>query len=114
MKTCGRLFLKWGANIVIAPITVAKSSTQLDNAVLSANGEKEKSWLPLAVATSFFFYGFIVFHLAQLGNAGMWSVAWVMYICFVGIVTSIRIKASTHLLKKVHFMSTALQPRAYN
>ena len=97
MKVHGRLFLKWLANIVIAPITVAKASNQLDNAVASSKGEEEKRWWPLAVATSFFFYGFIVFHFAQLGNPGMWSVAWVMYITYTGIVTAIRMKVSIFL-----------------
>ena len=94
--------MKWAGNIFIAPITIAKTSTRLDNSIAKETScpEKgdnvsieEKSWIPLGVATSFFFYGFIVFHFAQLGNPGMWSVAWVMYICFVGIVTSIRLKA---------------------
>ena len=101
-RVCGELFMKWAGNIFIAPITIAKTSTRLDNSIAKETlspetGDnvsiEEKSWIPLGVATSFFFYGFVVFHFAQLGNPGMWSVAWVMYICFVGIVTSIRLKA---------------------
>ena len=116
MKTSGRLFLKWLANIFIAPITVAKASTRLDNGVASANGEEEKKWWPLAVATSFFFYGFVVFHFAQLGSQGMWAIAWVMYITYTGIVTSIRIKVSIffehlmpfHELSKINIYSCSL------
>jgi len=72
---------------------VAKASAKMDNAIHNNKEEDEKKWWPLAVATCFFFYGFVIFHFAQLGNAGMWSVAWVMYVTYVGIVTAVRLKA---------------------
>jgi len=70
-------------NIVKAPWTIAEVQARLNNS--------NKVWA-YAIAPIISIALWIIFHFAEIGVSGCWAIAWFFYLCFVTIMTAVRIQ----------------------
>jgi len=83
-----KLFAQFLGNIILAPLTVAKTSARVWGPT---------SFIPVLLCLSFLLVMFIVLHVLQLAVEGCWALAWVSYICFGSAVSMVRTRARAHL-----------------
>jgi len=88
MSSTSKLFLQFLANLIIAPLTVAKTSSR----VISAS-----TFWPVLISLSIFLIMFVFLHLLQLAVDGSWALAWVFYIAFGSGVSIVRSRARVYL-----------------
>merc|ERR1719154_54839 len=83
-----KLLLKFIINIVLAPMTSAKTASR----VFSSS-----CFWPVLISLSIFLLMFVILHLLQLVVDGAWALAWISYIAFGSGVSMIRTRARNHL-----------------
>jgi len=83
-----KLFLRFLANLLLAPLTVAKTSSR----VISPS-----SFWPVLISLSFFLLMFIFLHILQIIVDGAWALAWCAFIAFSSGVSIVRSRTRNHL-----------------
>ena len=87
-SSTSKLFLQFLLNIIVAPYTVAKTSSRIIS--------PSCFWTVFTSLTIFLFMFFFL-HILQLVVDGSWALAWVSYIAFGSVVSIVRCKAREHL-----------------
>ena len=82
------LNLKFWLNIFLAPWTIAKV-----NVAVSDNG----SFFLYAIPSALSLILFVIFHIMDYFYRGCWAIAWVFYLCFVTIISTVRGKCREKL-----------------
>jgi len=95
-------------NIVIAPLTVAKTASRVTS---------PSSFWPVCTGLTFFLFMFVGLHVLQIAVDGSWALAWISYIIFGSGVAMVRGSARAHLNIEGHpledlFVSLFLYPCA--
>ena len=87
-SSTAKLLVKFFLNILIAPFTVAKTSSRVTC---------PKSFWPVLISLSVFLLLFVFLHFLQLLVSGVWVLAWVSYFAFGSVVAWVRCRARQFL-----------------
>jgi len=83
-----KLFLKFLLNLIITPLTVAKTSSRVIDV---------STFWPVLISLSIFLVMFVLLHILQLAVDGAWALAWISYIAFGSGISIVRSKTRKHL-----------------